>query len=303
MTGMRLQHPIRNLEGQVLLPASTELSPEVLDGLVSSRPGRSYRPLPLLRHGTVERDVLIFMETEPYHRIFEGAERRSRILGLMGEVQLVPPILESLDYFKAHDPYTYRHILIVFALSSLLAGDIVEQHEDMIREAMAGPAHDFGKISVPLGLLRKTGPLSRTERGVLEHHAAAGYVLLCYYQGEVHSFAAKVAMEHHERRDRSGYPLGIRLADPMVEIIAACDIYDALLSPRPYRPTSYDNRTALEVLTEMALQGKLGWEVVQALVSHNRKLKPHPEECRVSTEKRGVPPDGNLYGVIVDEDP
>jgi len=303
MTGMRLQHPIRDLDRQVLLPAGTELSPEVLDGLVSSRPGRSYRPLPLLRHGTVERDVHLFMETEPYHRIFEGAERRSRILGLMREVQLVQPVLESLDYFKTRDPYTYRHVLIVFA----------PLFPPRWRHRGAARGHDPRGHGRACARLRKDQrpprapeedrPLSRTERGLLEHHAAAGYVLLCYYQGELHSFAAKVAMEHHERRDRSGYPRGIRLADPMVEIIAACDIYDALLSPRPYRPTSYDNRTALEVLTEMALQGKLGWEVVRALVAHNRKLKPHPWECRVSTEKRGVPPDGNLYGVIADESP
>lgn len=303
MTEIRIQHPVRTLEGQVLLPEGATVSPEVIHGLISSRPRGSYRPLSLLRYKTVEEDTLLFMGREPYRRIFEGGDTIPRILGLMKEVRLVPPVLESLDFFKGHDPYTYRHILIVFALSSLLAGDIVEDYTDMIREAMAGPAHDFGKVSVPLRLLRKTGPLSRTERGVLEHHASAGYVLLCYYQGDVHSFAAKVAKEHHERRDRSGYPLGIPLTDPMVEIIAACDIYDALLSPRPYRPTSYDNRTALEVLTDMAAEGKLDWAVIRALVSHNRKLRPHPSECQVSREKRGVPPDGNLYGVIMEEDP
>jgi HD-GYP domain-containing protein (c-di-GMP phosphodiesterase class II) len=51
----------------------------------------------------------------------------------------------------------------------------------------------------------------------------------------------------------------------MVEIIAACDVYDALHSPRPYRTTPYDNRTALEEITEMAQGGKLSWEVVQLI--------------------------------------
>ncbi len=88
----------------------------------------------------------------------------------------------------------------------------------------------------------------------------------------------------------------------MVEIIAACDVYDALISPRPYRTTPYDNRTALEEITKMAQGGKLSLEVVQTLVSHNRKDKPHFRECRVSTEKRGTPPADNLYGVIADED-
>ena len=51
--------------------------------------------------------------------------------------------------------------------------------------------------------------------------------------------------------------------DPMVEMVAACDVYDALLSPRPYRPLSYDNRTALEELTRMADSGSLGWPCVE----------------------------------------
>jgi len=58
----------------------------------------------------------------------------------------------------------------------------------------------------------------------------------------------------------------------------------------------------LEEITEMAHGGKLSWEVVQTLVSHSRKDKPHFGECRVSTEVRGSPPADSLYGVIVDED-
>jgi HD-GYP domain-containing protein (c-di-GMP phosphodiesterase class II) len=47
----------------------------------------------------------------------------------------------------------------------------------------------------------------------------------------------------------------------MVEIIVACDVYDALVSPRPYRPVSYDNRTALEEIINMAEKNQIGWEV------------------------------------------
>jgi len=167
---------------------------------------------------------------------------------------------------------------------------------------MAGTIHDFGKICVPLKILKKSDPLTRSARGILEHHALAGYVLLSYFLQDYQSFSAQVAKEHHERRDGSGYPLGISLKDRMIEIIAACDIYDALLSPRPYRPTAYDNRTALEEITEMAKEGKFDWELVQTLVSYNRKDKPYFRDCKISAEKRGTPPADNLYGVIVEED-
>ena len=183
-----------------------------------------------------------------------------------------------------------------------MSRDLLENSGDWIREAMAGTIHDIGKICVPLQVLKKTNPLTRADRGILEHHALAGFVLLGYLLQDHWSFAAQVARDHHERRDGSGYPLGISLRDRMVEIIAACDVYDALLSRRPYRFTSYDNRTALEQITEMAHGGKLSWEVVQALVSHNRRDKPHFGECKVSAEVRGSPPADSLYGVIVKED-
>jgi HD-GYP domain-containing protein (c-di-GMP phosphodiesterase class II) len=84
----------------------------------------------------------------------------------------------------------------------------------------------------------------------------------------------------------------------MVEIVAACDIYDALVSPRPYRPMSFDNRSALEEITRMAEQNKLRWDVVKALIAKNRKQKPHFQNFRISKEKRGSIPEKNLYGKV-----
>jgi HD-GYP domain-containing protein (c-di-GMP phosphodiesterase class II) len=220
----------------------------------------------------------------------------------MEKIRFSQPALEFLDYFKKYDFYTYRHLLVVFAMSINLARDLLEKPEDWLLALMAGTMHDFGKVCVPLEVLQKKEPLSRSERGILEHHTLAGYVILSYFLQNHRSFAAQVAKNHHERRDGSGYPLGISLKDRMIEIIAACDVYDALLTPRPYRPTPYDNRTALEEITEMAKQGKLSWEVVKTLVSHNRKDRPNFRECEVSTEKRGTPPADNLYGVIVDKE-
>jgi HD-GYP domain-containing protein (c-di-GMP phosphodiesterase class II) len=128
----------------------------------------------------------------------------------------------------------------------------------------------------------------------------AGYVLLTYYTGNADHFAAVAARDHHERRDGSGYPGGIPLNDRMVEIVAVADIFDALIAVRPYRESPFDCRSALEHLTTMAEEGKLGWEILQALVSCNRKDRPHYSECHISLEKRGGPPDRNYHGVTVE---
>ncbi len=139
------------------------------------------------------------------------------------------------------------------------------------------------------------------EHGFIEHHAVAGYVLLGYYCKGTQPLACKVAFDHHERRDASGYPRGIPLKDSLVEIIAVSDIYDALIKPRPYRSGPYDNRTALEEITKMAEQNKIGWDVVKALIARNRKSRPDLAEIKISAEKRGAPPSYNVYGIIADE--
>jgi len=190
---------------------------------------------------------------------------------------------------------------MVFALSTLLAQDIASDYRNHILETASGPTHDFGKICVPPNLLKKASPLTYNERKLLEHHTIAGYVLLSYYHRDIRSFAARVARDHHEKKNGSGYPRGIPLEDLMVEIVAVSDIYDALVSSRPYRPISYDNRTALEEITMIAERNEISWEVLKTLVAFNRKAKPHSSECSISTEKRGAPPPGNVYGIITEE--
>jgi HD-GYP domain-containing protein (c-di-GMP phosphodiesterase class II) len=301
VVNIELQFPIQTPDRRPLLPAGARLSPETLDGLL--RPGAEGSPpgIPLLDFDTVRRDLEGFLRQGAYKVIFGDPHRCASTMNLMEKVVLARPFLEALRFFKRSDLYTYRHVLRVFALSILLARDLESDYEDLILEATAGPLHDFGKICVPLRILKKTTPLKRSERAALEHHTVAGFVLTGYYMKDFGSIAAKVAAEHHERRDGSGYPRGIALRDRLVEIVVACDVYDALISPRPYRRVSYDNRTALEEITEMGSRGKLDWEIVEALVAVNRKGSPSSRICPVSVEKRGKPPEGNLYGVLLDD--
>ncbi len=299
MANIRLRYPVYTLDQTPLLPAGTILSEKSLHSLVWANERRPYKLRTLFSHGTIKKDVLHFIRQPPYRIIFADKKQNTKLLNLLDRVLVVSPILESLDYFRQYDFYTYRHILIVLALTTLICQDLVVDYQELMQEIAAGAMHDIGKICVPMQILKKNSPLTQTERAILEHHAAAGFVLLCYYHQDSQHLAAIMARDHHERKDGSGYPLGILLNDPMVEIVAVCDVYDALISPRPYRQTSYDNRTALEEITVMAEEGAISWEVVQALVAHNRKSKPHYTDCLVSKEKRGKPPDESVYGIIV----
>lgn len=302
MLPIKLAYPVNTLDGKELLPAGVELTDQVMAEVIGTNGTGSYATYSLLSHDSVKQDFLDFLNNPPYDVIFDEDGRVAETLAAMGSVRLIEPIIDTLDYFKAYDFHTYRHMLMIFALTTLVAKDLESDQDKRFQEVTAGPTHDFGKICVPISILTKPEPFTRSERRLMSHHAVAGYVLLSYYFKDSDSFAARVARDHHERRDCSGYPRGLALEDKMVEIVAACDVYDALISPRPYRPVSFENRTALEIITEMAENGEVGWEVVQSLVSHNRKEKPNHRRFKVSLEKRGRQPVGNAYGVTADEE-
>lgn len=299
MPEMILQYPVHTLDGKLLLPAGTTLNEQILEEVASSN-GERPDEQPLLQYGCVRNDLQYFLDSPAYRSVFSNRNKILALLHSMRAIQLATPCLETLAYFRRYDVCTYRHMLMVFALTTLLAEDLLTNSDDRIRGTMASPTHDIGKICVPLHILKKRTPLTLAERQQLNHHPLAGSVLLSYFLGDPCQLPVIVARDHHERRDGSGYPRGIHSKDPLTEIIIVCDIYDALISPRPYRPVSYDNRTAIEEITKLAEKGEIGWYVVKALVAHNRDIPFSTDGVWVSSEKRGEPPPGNLYGKYLD---
>ena len=289
------------LDKKELLPAGTLLTEQVVADVAALGRLQPGEECELLEYGTVRADLKRFLAIPPYQDIFRAQGLVNELFVKMQSVRLPLPLLKALDYFRQHDFHTYRHILMVFTLSSMLLTGVDDDNQMGDASIVAGPSHDFGKISVPLHVLKKAGPLTVREKQLLKYHPLSGYVLLAYYLGDHLHPAVLVARDHHERRDGSGYPRGITDLDPVVEMVAACDVYDALLSPRPYRPLSFDNRTALEELTRMADSGVLGLECVEALVSCNRYGRPGVAEVVVSRDVRGTPPIGNCYGMVADE--
>ena len=298
MKTIGLQFPVQTLDGKTLLPSGTLLDTDALGRLIEQGHGEKWPRLSVLDYSTIRKDILYFFTHPPYEIIFSGEKRVSELLDLMQEVSLPLPLLEILERFRGTDFYTYRHMLLVFALSALLTREMVEDPEERLHSLRASPTHDVGKIGVPLEVLRKPTTLTPSDRQILKHHVASGFVLAGYYLQDFTRLPACVARDHHERRDGSGYPLGEAIDDLFLEMVIVADVYDALLSPRPYRPAAYEKRSALEVLTTMAEKGKVRWDVVETLIVLNRRRKHPPDaERRVSRERRGTEPTGNSYSL------
>jgi putative two-component system response regulator len=97
--------------------------------------------------------------------------------------------------------------------------------------------HDVGKIGVPDAILLQAGDLSADDRELMRRHTAVGGAILAGSSSPVMRMAEEIARTHHERWDGSGYPEGlVGDAIPLPgRICAVCDVFDALLSDRPYK--------------------------------------------------------------------
>jgi two-component system response regulator RpfG len=102
---------------------------------------------------------------------------------------------------------------------------------------VAAPMHDIGKIGIPDAILLKEGPLSKPEDETMRTHPRIGYDILKGSPSKYLSMGAIIALGHHEKFDGSGYPNGLHGDDiPLVaRIVAVADVFDALVSERPYK--------------------------------------------------------------------
>ncbi len=123
------------------------------------------------------------------------------------------------------------------ALLAVEVGDELGLSPGRLRAvATGGLLHDIGKLAVRDGVLQKPSALTDDEFEEVRRHPGAGVALLEELGGFdplVHS----LVLDHHERLDGSGYPRGLAEEEISLEarILAVCDVYDALISPRVYR--------------------------------------------------------------------
>lgn len=148
-------------------------------------------------------------------------------------------LLKDLFSITEHDFDTYAHSINVGIYATALAmrffeGDRSVSVESLERQCYGYFLHDIGKCMVPLSVLRKSGRLSPDEWAIMKRHPQWGYVILME-TGQLTDEAAYISMQHHERPDGSGYPFGMTDIHPCARICAIADIFDALISVRPYK--------------------------------------------------------------------
>ncbi|ACV68307.1 HD domain-containing phosphohydrolase [Desulfohalobium retbaense] len=213
----------------------------------------------------VERDVSLLMGIAH----FVGVSLHNNKLFTTKELQfksLIRVLAASID---ARDPTTSGHSEKVAQYSRGICQELGLPETTNEVVYIAALLHDYGKIGVPDAILKKPGPLTQQEYGVVQLHAEQTRSILRQIMFEgIFEGIPDIAAAHHERIDGSGYPLGLSgEAIPFeARIIAVADFFEALTSVRPYRePLSFSH--AFELL-ERGKGIHFDPEVVEALRSY-----------------------------------
>lgn len=152
-------------------------------------------------------------------------ERELEALNLLGRVS------------EYKDTETGAHVSRVAMYAKLIGEAVLENSKEVDMLYHSSPLHDLGKIGIPDGILLKPGKLDEDEMSVMRGHSNIGHDILSSSVSDYLRTGAQVAKYHHERWDGEGYPEGLAGENIPVfgRIVAVCDVFDALMSDRPYK--------------------------------------------------------------------
>ncbi len=301
----------------------TDLEPASDDGgrmekLLASEPHPRYKDAVSADQEMVVAKQIHQRATEEVVSLLNDVEQGKEI-NVPGAKQVVGEIVESIirnpDAFswltrlKTKDSYTYKHCLDVCALTITFGRYIGLPKEDLERLGLAALFFDIGKLKLPLDLLNKADSLTPQEAAVMKTHVRHSAQVLSKTSGVPEDVLEAVRC-HHERHDGSGYPR--RLSGDEIPIfarmIAITDVYDALISERPYGEQVsqvqaigmlYQWRDTLfqEALVEQFIQCIGAYPVgslveittgeIGVVLSHNRALRLQPKVLLVLDRSKG----------------
>lgn len=138
---------------------------------------------------------------------------------------------------EGRSPETQHHVQRVSEYSVWLGRKLGLPDKDLETLRLASAMHDIGKLAIPDAVLLKPDRLSTNERAEIQKHAPAGEEMLRFSKRSLIRVAARIAAQHHENWDGSGYPHGLagEAIDLFARITAVADVFDALSSDRVYR--------------------------------------------------------------------
>ncbi|MNO56147.1 Cyclic di-GMP phosphodiesterase response regulator RpfG [compost metagenome] len=263
LIGRKIENDIVNKYGITVVPAKSVLTHEAIRLLINHnidpqsivlcpRDQAMYQSSQTV-HDTVCKSKELFQYIHFSHKV-PLLEISEEILPAIQDVSQHRDIFELFEIVRAKDDYTYQHNIGVGILSTLIGRWMNLDDSALSELSLAATLHDVGKIKIPTEILTKPDKLTDDEYELIKKHTVYGYELLKETSGS-NPTVANVALQHHEREDGGGYPLGLKKnnIDLFSSIVAVADIFHAMSSHRPYHePLSFH-----EIITQME-HGRFG---------------------------------------------
>ncbi|MDR3563101.1 MAG: HD-GYP domain-containing protein [Negativicutes bacterium] len=213
-------------------------------------------------HETLAR-IADFFETIRYFKEVPLNQMQELVDKSLDPMLEIPGMVHYLSNVQQADDYTFHHSLSVAAIAGILGKWSGQRGEKLKNIILAGLLHDIGKLNISTAILNKPSRLTADEQDMMRRHSTEGYRMLAAAPNVSQDVLLGV-LQHHERRDGSGYPMG-RGEDRIhyfAKIIAIADIYTAMTATRVYR----DKQTPFDVVRE---------------INRDMYLKLDPELCLV----------------------
>ena len=230
--------------------------------------------------------------TKPFRKVELLARAKSllRVKRLNDRLENAENVLFALaNAIEAKDPYTEGHIFRVATLALKLGRrlGLSADHQESLWKG--GILHDIGKIGVPDAILNKAGRLTPEEAAQMQVHAIVGE-RICQPLRSIR-YLLPVIRHHHEKFNGTGYPDGLRgEAIPITaRIVGIVDMYDALITDRPYRPR-LSREGAFGILQAGAGDGTLDPELVASFITMVREEEGHAPVRGVVAPASGAAP-------------
>jgi HD-GYP domain-containing protein (c-di-GMP phosphodiesterase class II) len=188
---------------------------------------------------------------------YAGVRKAKRMVqGMVDCVGEDESILLALSAIKEYDDYTYSHSVNVAVLALCLGNRIGLSRNSLEHLGICGLFHDLGKVEIPRDIINKPGRLTEEEREEVQKHPLASVKQILNLHA-AHDIKSKILLgpfEHHIKYDLSGYPelLFKKNVSLFGRILQIADVYDAITSPRAYRPSSLSPDQALVSMLERA---------------------------------------------------
>ncbi len=178
----------------------------------------------------------------------KNAVQMSELQNKKNEKDIIYILSKAAEY---RDNETSMHTVRVGEMSALLAQKLGWEKDDVELMRLAAPMHDIGKVGIADAILLKAGKLTDEEFSIMKTHSFIGHEILSQKKTPLLKLAAEIALTHHEKYDGSGYPNNLSQEKLPLSgaIVAVVDVFDALLSQRPYKK-AFSLEKTLEIIKE-----------------------------------------------------